>query len=127
MNSAAVFSQLVSSVTDYQGKILQARKTLEAIHASLYEGIKPELQKLGQYTQDLQFAQILSAAASKSEVAKYQALIDTARSQVANVQGVLAEKQASYRICKAEQDDNIEKWVMEIGKINRQLSTFQDF
>lgn len=127
MNSTTTFLQLVSSVTDYQGKITQARRTLEAIHTSFYEGVKPELAKLSQYAQDLQLAQMLSAAASKSDAAKYHTLADAAKSQVADVQGVLAGQQASYRICKTEQDDNIEKWGTEIGKINKQILAFQDF
>lgn len=129
MNSPKAFSQLVGAVKDYQGKISQAKETLKAIHTSFYEGIKPELAKLSQYTQDLQLTQMLSeaASASESDVAKYHALAGAAKFQVAKVQGVLAEQHASYRVCKTEQDVNIERWGREIGKINKQLSALQDF
>lgn len=66
-------------------------------------------------------------AASKPEVAKYRALVDTAKRQVEGAQRSLAEQQASYRICKIEQDDNIEKWGIEIVNINGRLSEMMDF
>lgn len=118
--SSDTFAQLVSSVTDYNRKIATARKTLAIIHTSFHEGMKPELQKLGQYVRELELAQALSAAASN-------ALVDTARYQVEEVQRVLAEQRISYQICKIEQDDNIEKWGIEIGRINKQLSAMLDF
>lgn len=125
--SSDTFTQLVSSVTDYNRKIAAARKTLATIHTSFHEGIRPELQRLGQYVQDLQLAQTLSAAASKSKAAMYQTLVDTVKHQVEGSRRVLVEQQVSYQICKIEQDDNIEKWGIEIGKINRQLSILLDF
>lgn len=121
------FAQLVISVTDYNRKIATARKTLETIRISFHEGMKPELQKLSQYIQDLQLAETLSAAASKSEIARYQNLVGTAKHQVEGVQCTLSEQRASYQICKIEQDDSIRKWGIEIGKINRQLAVLQDF
>lgn len=121
------FTQLVSSVTDYNRKIFTARKTLETIHTSFHEGMKPEVERLSQYTQNLQLAQALSVAASKSEVAKYHALVGIAKRQVEGSQRSLAEQQASYRICKNEQDDNIEKWGIEIVNINGRLSGMMDF
>lgn len=121
------FAQLVSSVTDYNRKISTARKTLETIHTSFYESMKPELQKLGQYVQGLQLAQALSERTSESEVAKRHALVGTTKRQVEEAERVIAERKASYRICKIEQDDNIEKWGIEIEKINRQLSVLLDF
>lgn len=65
--------------------------------------------------------------ASEPEAAKHHALVDTARHQVKGSQRVIAEQQASYQICKIEQDDNIEKWGIEIGKINGRLSELLDF
>lgn len=121
------FAQLVSSVTDYNRKIVTARKTLETIHTSFHEGRKPELERLNRYTQDLQLAQALSVAASKAEVANHHALVDTAKHQVEGVQRSLAEQQASYLICKIEQDDNIEKWGIEIVNINGRLSGMLGF
>lgn len=121
------FTQLVSSVTDYNRKIAAARKTLATIHTSFHEGVNPELQKLDKYAQDLQLAQTLSAAASKSKTAMYQTLVDTVKHQVEGSRRLLVKQQVSYEICKNEQNDNIEKWGIEIGKINRQLSTLLDF
>lgn len=126
MNSDT-FAQLVSSVTDYNRKISTARKTLEIIHTSFYDGMKPELQKLSQYAQDLQLSQTYSEGTSKSEVARYHALVGTAKRQVEEAERAIAERQASYRICKIEQDDNIEKWGIEIERINRQLLVLLDF
>lgn len=62
-----------------------------------------------------------------SGAATHQILVDAAQHEVEGVQRVLAEQQISYQICKVEQDDNIEKWGMEIGNINRQLSALLDF
>lgn len=121
------FAQLVSSVTDYNRKISTARKTLETIHTSFHESMKPELQKLGQYVKDLQLAQALSERTSESEAAKRHTLVGTTKRQVEEAERVIAERKASYRICKIEQDDNIEKWGIEVGKINRQLSVLLDF
>lgn len=121
------FAQLVSSVTDYNRKISTARKTLETIHTSFHESMKPELQKLSQYVQDLQLAQALSERTSESEVAKCHVLVGITKRQVEKAERVIAERKASYRICKIEQDDNIEKWGVEIKKINRQLSVLLDF
>lgn len=125
--SSDTFTQLVSSVTDYNRKITAARKTLATIHTSFHEGMKPELQKLNQRVQNLQLAQTLSAAASGSKATMYQTLVDTAKHQVEGSRRVLVEQQVSYQICKVEQDDNIEKWGIEIGRINRQLLTLLDF
>lgn len=125
--TSTTFAQLVSSVTEYTRKISTARKTLEIIHTSFYEGIKPELQKLNQYARDLRLVQTHSEGTSKSEVARYHALVGTAKRQVEETERAIAERQASYRICKIEQDDNIEKWGIEIGRINKQLSVLLDF
>lgn len=90
------FAQLVSSVTDYNRKISTARKTLETIHTSFHESMKPELQKLSQYVQDLQLAQALSERTSESEVAKCHALVGTTKRQVEEAERVIAERKASY-------------------------------
>lgn len=125
--SSNTFAQLVTSVTDYNRKIATARNTLAIIHTSFLDGMKPELQKLSQYVQNLQLAQTLPAADSKSKAITHQILVDAAKHEVEGVQRVLAEQQISYQICKVEQDDNIEKWGIEIGNINRQLSALLDF
>lgn len=126
MNSDT-FAQLVTSITDYNRKISTARKTLEVIHTSFNDGMKTELQKLSQYAQDLRVTQTHSEGTSESEVAKYHALVSTTKRQVEEAERAIAERQASYRICKIEQDENTEKWGIEIGRANRQLLILLDF
>lgn len=91
------FTQLVSSITDYNRKISTARKTLETIHTFFHEGMKPELQKLSQYVQDLGLAQTLSERTSKSEVAKCHVLVGTAKRQVKEAERVIAKRKARIK------------------------------
>lgn len=125
--SSNTFAQLVDSVTNYNRKIATARETLAIIHTSFLDGLKPELEKLSRYARDLQLAQMLSAAAPKPKAAMYQTLVNVSKHEMENVQRMIAEQRISYQICKVEQDDNIEKWGIEIGNINRQLSALLDF
>lgn len=125
--SSNTFAQLVDSVTNYNRKIATAHETLAVIHTSFLDGLKPELEKLGRYARDLQLAQTLSAAAPESKAAMYQTPINVSKHEMENVQRMIAEQRISYQICKNEQDDNIEKWGIEIGNINRQLSSLLDF